>query len=50
MGNLCACSMIREKNDLLKDLEIITIDNEHHYVIINNEENYINIIEDYVYT
>jgi hypothetical protein len=45
--------MIREKNDIIKDIkieEIITIDNENHYVIINNNENYINIIEDYVYS
>ena len=52
MGNsLCACGMMREKNENMKEnikIADINIETEHHFVIINKNEKHINIIDDYV--
>ena len=50
-NNLCACGMTREQNETLKDnikIADISIEAEHHFVIINKNENHINIIDDYL--
>ena len=49
-NNLCACGMTREKNDTVKDIKLadISIETEHHFVIINKNENHVNIIDDYL--
>ena len=54
-NNLCACGIIREKNEAKNDNKILDIiDTEHQFIIINNkeedyeDENNIYIIDNYI--